>query len=84
MDIEECFIKEGFTFIVGKIKKGTITVNQEVSILGSGKKHKAVVADIIKKNEHITEAQDGEDAAILLSGIKKDAIKKGTIWYRYR
>lgn len=81
MPIEDIFSIEGRgTVVTGRIERGIIKVGQEVEIVGIKEKiEKTAVTGIEMFNKSLSEGMAGDNAGILLRGIKKDEIHRGQV-----
>jgi elongation factor Tu len=80
MPVEDVFSIEGRgTVVTGRIERGQIKVNDEVEIVGFVDTRKTVVTGIEMFNKQLTEGQAGDNAGLLLRGIKKDEIERGMV-----
>lgn len=79
MPIEDVFTIEGRgTVVTGRIERGRIKLNDEVEIVGMGKDtQKTVVTGIEMFNKELEEGQAGDNAGILLRGLKKEDVERG-------
>ncbi|MFH1291599.1 MAG: elongation factor Tu [bacterium] len=81
MPIEDVFSIEGRgTVVTGRIERGQVKINDEVEMVGLGKENaKVVVTGIEMFNKSLKEGQAGDNAGILLRGIKKEEIERGVV-----
>ena len=81
MPIEDVFSIEGRgTVVTGRIERGMIKLNDEVEMVGLGKENaKTTVTGIEMFNKQLKEGQAGDNAGILLRGIKKEEIERGVV-----
>ncbi len=80
MPIEDVFSIEGRgTVVTGRIERGVIKLNEEVEIVGLRETQKTVVTGIEMFNKQLDEGQAGDNAGILLRGIKKDEVERGQV-----
>jgi elongation factor Tu len=81
MPIEDVFSIEGRgTVVTGRIERGTIKINEEVAIVGIREEPlKTIVTGIEMFNKQLTEGLAGDNAGILLRGIKKDEVERGMV-----
>ncbi len=81
MPIEDIFTIEGRgTVATGRIERGIVKLNDEVEIVGIQKEvQKTVVTGIEMFNKSLEEGQAGDNAGILLRGIKKEDIERGQV-----
>ncbi|PIT87970.1 MAG: elongation factor Tu [Candidatus Magasanikbacteria bacterium CG10_big_fil_rev_8_21_14_0_10_40_10] len=81
MPIEDVFSIEGRgTVVTGRIDRGIIKINQEVEMVGLGKENaKTVVTGIEMFNKSLPEGRAGDNAGLLLRGVKKEEIERGVV-----
>ena len=80
MPIEDIFSIEGRgTVVTGRIERGVIKLNEEVEIVGLRETQKTVVTGIEMFNKQLDEGRAGDNAGILLRGIKKDEVERGQV-----
>lgn len=80
MPIESVFSISGRgTVATGRIEQGIIKVGEEVEIIGLGKKIKSVVTGVEMFKKTLNEGQAGDNAGLLLRGVKKEDIERGMV-----
>jgi len=80
MPIEDIFSIEGRgTVVTGRIDRGIIKVNEEVELVGLGDTRKVVVTGIEMFNKQLDQGMSGDNAGLLLRGIKKDEVQRGQV-----
>ena len=80
LPIEDVFSIEGRgTVVTGRIERGIIKLNEEVEIIGLRDTQKTVVTGIEMFNKQLDEGRAGDNAGILLRGIKKDEVERGQV-----
>ncbi len=80
MPIEDIFSIEGRgTVVTGRIERGKIKIGEEVEIVGMRETKKTVVTGIEMFNKSLEEGICGDNAGILLRGIKKDEVERGQV-----
>jgi elongation factor Tu len=80
MPIEDIFSIEGRgTVVTGKIERGIIKVNDEVEVVGLKPTQKTVVTGIEMFNKSLDEGMAGDNAGILLRGLKKEDVERGQV-----
>ena len=80
MPIEDIFSIEGRgTVVTGRIERGIVKLNDEVEIVGLKDTQKTVVTGIEMFNKSLDEGRAGDNAGILLRGIKKEDVKRGQV-----
>jgi elongation factor Tu len=80
MAIEDVFSIEGRgTVVTGRIDRGIIKINEEVELVGLKDTQKTVVTGIEMFNKSLDEGRAGDNAGLLLRGIKKDQVERGQV-----
>ncbi|MBI4280680.1 elongation factor Tu [Candidatus Uhrbacteria bacterium] len=80
MPIEDVFSIEGRgTVVTGRLERGLIKLNEEVEIVGLGETRKTVVTGIEMFNKQLDEGRAGDNAGLLLRGIKKEEVERGMV-----
>ncbi|MBP6889174.1 MAG: elongation factor Tu [Candidatus Moranbacteria bacterium] len=83
MPIEDIFSIEGRgTVVTGRIERGVVNLNGEVEIVGlqeASKTMKTVVTGIEMFNKQLDRGQCGDNAGLLIRGIKKDDVQRGQV-----
>ncbi len=80
MPVEDIFTIEGRgTVVTGRVERGRIKVGEEVEIVGINTTVKTTVTGIEMFNKQLTEGQAGDNAGVLLRGLKKDDITRGQV-----
>jgi len=80
MAIEDVFSIEGRgTVVTGRIDRGVVHLNDEVEIVGLGETRKTVVTGIEMFNKQLDEGRAGDNAGLLLRGIKKEDVERGMV-----
>ena len=80
MPIEDVFSIEGRgTVVTGRIERGIAKVGDEVEIVGLRDTAKTTVTGIEMFNKSLDEGRAGDNAGILLRGIKKDEVERGQV-----
>ncbi len=81
MPVEDVFSIEGRgTVVTGRIERGIVKINDEVSIVGLREEPaKTIVTGIEMFNKSLKEGQAGDNAGILLRGTKKEDIERGMV-----
>ncbi|MCF7906823.1 elongation factor Tu [Patescibacteria group bacterium] len=80
MPVEDIFTIEGRgTVVTGKIDRGKVKLNDEVEIVGLKATTKTVVTGIEMFRKSLDEGLAGDNAGILLRGIKKTDIERGQV-----
>ncbi|MBI4256784.1 elongation factor Tu [Candidatus Uhrbacteria bacterium] len=81
MPIEDVFSIEGRgTVVTGRIERGMVKINEEVEIVGiKEESSKTVVTGIEMFNKQLSEGQAGDNAGLLLRGVKKEDVERGMV-----
>lgn len=80
MPIEDIFTIEGRgTVCTGRIERGIIKLNEEIEIVGLTPTQKTTVTGIEMFNKSLSEGQAGDNAGILLRGVKKEDLMRGQV-----
>ncbi len=80
MPVEDIFTIEGRgTVVTGKIERGIVKLNEEVEIVGLKDTQKTTVTGIEMFNKQLNEGIAGDNAGILVRGIKKEDIMRGQV-----
>ena len=80
MPIEDIFSIEGRgTVVTGKIERGIVKVGEEVEIVGIKDTMKTTITGIEMFNKNLQEGMAGDNAGILLRGVKKEDITRGQV-----
>ena len=80
MPVEDIFSIEGRgTVVTGRIERGVVKVNEEVEIIGIRDTQKSTVTGIEMFNKSLDEGVAGDNAGILLRGLKKEDVERGQV-----
>ena len=81
MPIEDIFTITGRgTVVTGRVERGVLNLNDEVEILGIREKStKTTVTSIEMFNKLLDTAEAGDNAALLLRGLKREDVERGQI-----
>ena len=80
MPIEDIFTIEGRgTVVTGKIDRGIIKVGEEIEIVGINDTQKTTVTGVEMFNKSLSQGQAGDNAGILLRGVKKEDLTRGQV-----
>ena len=80
MPVEDIFSIEGRgTVVTGRVERGVVKVGEEIEIVGLKDTVKSTVTGIEMFNKQLNEGQAGDNAGILLRGIKKEDILRGQV-----
>ncbi|MBI2477026.1 elongation factor Tu [Candidatus Uhrbacteria bacterium] len=67
------------TVVTGRIERGTVNLNDEVELVGLRDTQKTVVTGIEMFNKSLDKGQAGDNAGLLLRGIKKEDVERGQV-----
>ena len=80
MPVEDVFSIEGRgTVVTGRAERGKIKVNDEIEIVGLRDTQKTIVTGIEMFNKQLDEGIAGDNAGILLRGLKKEDVERGQV-----
>jgi elongation factor Tu len=81
MPIEDVFTITGRgTVVTGRVEQGQLRLGEEIEIVGiNDRTQKTVVTGIEMFRKMLDEAQAGDNAGILLRGVKKDEVQRGQV-----
>lgn len=80
MPVEDIFSIEGRgTVVTGKIEQGKVKVGEEIEIVGIKDTAKSTVTGVEMFNKQLQEGLAGDNAGILLRGLKKEDITRGQV-----
>lgn len=80
MPVEDIFSIEGRgTVVTGRIERGKVKVGEEIEIVGLKPTSSTTVTGIEMFNKQLQEGLAGDNAGILLRGIKKEDIHRGQV-----
>jgi elongation factor Tu len=80
LPIEDIFTIEGRgTVVTGRIERGVININEEVEIVGLRPTQKTVVTGIEMFNKTLDRGESGDNAGLLIRGIKKEDVERGQV-----
>jgi elongation factor Tu len=80
MPIEDIFSIEGRgTVVTGRVERGAVKVGEEVEIVGIKDTATTTVTGVEMFNKQLDQAQSGDNAGILLRGVKKEDIHRGQV-----
>ncbi|MDB5254452.1 MAG: elongation factor Tu, elongation factor Tu [Parcubacteria group bacterium] len=80
MPIEDIFSIEGRgTVVTGRIERGVCKVGEEVEIVGIKDTSKTTITGIEMFNKQLQQGQAGDNAGILLRGVKKEDLHRGQV-----
>ena len=81
MPVEDVFSIEGRgTVVTGRIERGMVKINEEVEIIGlKPESSKTVVTGIEMFNKQLDSGMAGDNAGLLLRGVKKEDVERGMV-----
>ncbi len=80
MPIEDVFSIEGRgTVVTGRIERGIANVGDEVEIVGLTDTMKSTVTGIEMFNKSLDKGMAGDNAGVLLRGVKKEDVQRGQV-----
>jgi len=80
MPVEDIFSIEGRgTVVTGKIERGIVKVGEEIEIVGIKDTTVTTVTGVEMFNKQLDQGQAGDNAGILLRGLKKEEITRGQV-----
>lgn len=80
MPVEDIFSIEGRgTVVTGRIERGIVKVGEEIEIVGIKDTQKTTVTGIEMFNKNLKEGMAGDNAGLLLRGLKKEDITRGQV-----
>ena len=88
MPVEDVFSIAGRgTVVTGAISQGTIKLGEEIEIVGLRDTQKTTVTGIEMFRKEMEFAEAGDNAGLLLRGIKKEDVERGQVlscsWFNY-
>jgi elongation factor Tu len=83
MPVEDVFSITGRgTVVTGRIERGVIHTGDEVEIIGIKEKAKSTVTGVEMFHKILDEGQAGDNAGLLLRGIKREEVERGQVIIR--
>ena len=80
MPVEDIFSIEGRgTVVTGRIERGQIKIGGEVEIVGIKPTQKTAITGIEMFNKQLDFGQAGDNAGVLLRGLKKEDVERGQV-----
>jgi len=80
MPVEDVFTIQGRgTVVTGRIERGLIKLNEEIEIVGIKDTQKTTVTGIEMFRKEMDQGEAGDNAGILLRGIKKEDVERGQV-----
>ena len=80
MPVEDVFSIEGRgTVVTGRIERGKAKLNEEIEMVGLRPTQKTIITGIEMFNKSLDEGMAGDNAGILLRGLKKEDVERGQV-----
>jgi len=80
MPVEDVFSISGRgTVVTGRVERGILNLGAEIEIVGLKDTVKTTVTGIEMFNKELKECQPGDNAGLLLRGIKKEDVERGQV-----
>ncbi len=80
MPVEDVFSIEGRgTVVTGRIERGSIKIGQDIELVGIKPTMKTTVTGIEMFNKQLQEGIAGDNAGLLLRGLKKEDVHRGQV-----
>jgi elongation factor Tu len=80
MPVEDIFSIEGRgTVVTGRIERGVVKVGEDIEVIGLKDTQKTTVTGIEMFNKSLNEGMAGDNAGILVRGLKKEDITRGQV-----
>jgi elongation factor Tu len=80
MPVEDIFSIEGRgTVVTGRIERGIVKVGEDVEVIGIKPTVKTTVTGIEMFNKELKEGMAGDNAGVLVRGLKKEDITRGQV-----
>jgi elongation factor Tu len=80
MPIEDIFSIEGRgTVVTGRIERGIVNIGDDVEIVGLKPTQKSTVTGIEAFNKQLDKGMAGDNAGVLLRGLKKEDVTRGQV-----
>ena len=80
MPVEDIFSIEGRgTVVTGRIERGKVKVGEDIEIVGMEATKKTTVTGIEMFNKSLDEGMAGDNAGVLLRGLKKEEVQRGQV-----
>lgn len=80
MPVEDVFSISGRgTVVTGRVERGKIVKGTEVELVGLGSGFKTTLTGIEMFHKELADAQCGDNAGMLLRGVKREQIKRGMV-----
>ena len=72
-------LKDAGTVVTGRVERGQINKNQEIEIIGIKPSRLATVTEIEMFHKLLDEAKAGDNAGLLLRGVKYSEVERGQV-----
>lgn len=80
MSVEDVFSIAGRgTVATGRVERGIISKGEEIECIGSGESIKTTITGVEMFHKELDRAQAGDNAGLLLRGLKREQIKRGWV-----
>ncbi len=80
MPVEDVFSIEGRgTVVTGRVERGKVKIGEDIEIVGLKDTQKTAVTGIEMFNKSLDEGIAGDNAGILLRGLKKEDVERGQV-----
>ncbi len=80
MPVEDIFSIEGRgTVVTGRIERGIVKVGEEIEVVGIKPTQKTTVTGVEMFNKSLQEGMAGDNAGVLVRGLKKDDVTRGQV-----
>jgi elongation factor Tu len=80
MPVEDVFsIKGRGTVVTGRIERGTVKINEAVSVVGLDKNKESVVTGVEMFKKQLEDGQAGDNVGLLLRGLEKTDVERGQV-----
>ena len=80
MPVEDVFSIEGRgTVVTGRVERGKVKVGEDVEVIGLKDTQKTAVTGIEMFNKSLDEGMAGDNAGVLLRGLKKEDVERGQV-----
>ncbi len=73
------FIKSRGTVVTGRVESGTLSVGDEILILGRGINRTAAVAGVESNRKVVTQVRAGDNAGILFKDLTNEDVQQGDV-----
>jgi elongation factor Tu len=80
MPVEDVFSIEGRgTVVTGRVERGQVKVGEEIEVIGIRDTQKTTVTGVEMFNKSLDAAMAGDNAGVLLRGLKKEDVTRGQV-----